>query len=122
MGRVGARPILSKFDGPGRAAAHEMWALYGPLRAERSMWRPMCYDGPTRTAAHEMWCATATITTTSTVPMRPPTCFDGPARAVTHEMWYTTATTTTLLGVPGSLFAQNSYVRTMHFWQIASSV
>ena len=32
MGRVGPRPILSKFDGPGRAAAHEMWALYGPLR------------------------------------------------------------------------------------------
>ena len=24
--------ILSKFDEPGRAAAHEMWALYGPLR------------------------------------------------------------------------------------------
>ena len=25
------RPIISKFDGPGRAAAHEMWAPYGPL-------------------------------------------------------------------------------------------
>ena len=58
MSRVGARPILSKMDGPGRSAAHEMWALYGPFRAERSMRRPMCYDGPTRTAAHEMWCTT----------------------------------------------------------------
>ena len=76
----------------------------------------MCYHGPARTVAHEMWCtiATTTTTTTSTVPMRPPTCFDGPARAVAHEMWCTTATTTTFFGVPGSLSAKNSYVRTMH--------
>ena len=84
----------------------------------------MCFDEPARTAAHETWCATATITTTttSTVPMRPPTCFDGPARAVAHEMQCTTATTTFFLGVPGSLSAKSSYVRTMHFWQTAWGV
>ena len=81
----------------------------------------MCFDGPARTAAHEMWCTTATSTTTPTVPMRPPTCFDGPVRAVAHEMWGTTATTT-FWGVPGLLSAKNSYVRTMHFWPIASVV
>ena len=31
MGRARSRPIDSKFDGPGRAAAHEMLALFGPL-------------------------------------------------------------------------------------------
>ena len=82
----------------------------------------MCCDAPARTAAHEMWCTIATTPTTSTVPMRSPTCFDGPARAVAHEMWCTTATTTTFLGVPGSLSAKNSYVRTMHFWHIALGV
>ena len=81
----------------------------------------MCFDGPARTAAHEMWSTTAT-TTTSTVPMRPPMCFDGPARAVAHEMWCTTATSTTLFGVPGSLSTKNSYIRTMHLWQIASGL
>ena len=89
----------------------------------------MCYDGPARTAAgpartaaHNMWCITVTTITTSTVAMRTPTCFDGPAGAVAHEMWFTTATTTTFLGVLGSLSAKNSYVRPMHFWQIASGV
>ena len=84
----------------------------------------MCFDGPARTAAHEMWCTTdtTTITTTSTVPMRPPKCFDGPARAVASEMWCTIAATTIILGVPGSLSAKSSYVRTMHFWQVASGV
>ena len=81
----------------------------------------MCFDGPARTAAHEMRCTTATTSPTSTVLMRPPTCFDGPARVVADEMWCTTATTT-FLGVRGSLSAKNSYVRTMHFWQIASGV
>ena len=83
---------------------------------------PMCFDGAARTAAHEIWCATATTTVTPTVPMRPPTCFDWPARAVAHGMWCTTATTTTFWGVSGSLSAENRYVRTMHFWQIASGV
>ena len=32
MGRAGPQTILSKFDGPGRAAAREIWPLYGPLR------------------------------------------------------------------------------------------
>ena len=82
----------------------------------------MCFDGPARTAAHDMWCTTANTSTTSTVPIRPPTCFDGPARAVAHEMWCTTATTKTFLGVPVSLSAKNTYVRTMHFWQIATGV
>ena len=83
----------------------------------------MCFDGPARTAAHDMWCSIATTTTTAfTVPMRPPTFFDGPARAVAHEIWCTTATPTTFWGVPGSLFAKNSYIRTMHFWQIALGV
>ena len=72
----------------------------------------MRFHGPARIAAHEMCCTTATTTRTSTVPMRPPTCFDGPARTVVHEMWCTTATTTTFFGVPGSLSAKNSYVRT----------
>ena len=44
------------------------------------------------------------------MPIRPPTRFDGPGRTVAHEMWLTTATTTTLFGVPGSLFAGNSYL------------
>ena len=82
----------------------------------------MCFDGPARTAAHEMWCITATTTVTSTAPMRPPTCFDGPAWGVAHEMRFTAAPTTTFLGVSGSLSAKNSYVRTMHFWQIASGI
>ena len=82
----------------------------------------MCFDGPARIAAHEMWRTTATTTTTSTVPMRQPTCFDGPARAVPHEMWCTTAKNTTFWGVAGSSSAKNSYVCTMHFWQIASGV
>ena len=33
MSRAGLRPIISKFDGPGRATAHEMWVPYGPLSA-----------------------------------------------------------------------------------------
>ena len=84
IGRAGPRPILSKFDGPGRTAAHEM----------------RCTSATT---------TTTTTTRTSTVPMRPPTCFDGPARAVVHEMWCTTAAPTIFLGAPGSLFPQNSY-------------
>ena len=44
MGRAGPRPIIedivwvaprlimSKIDGPGRATAREIWALFGPLR------------------------------------------------------------------------------------------
>ena len=113
MGWVGAPPILGNFDGPGRAAAHEMWALYGPLRPAHEA--AYMFDGPARTAAHEMLCTAATTTTTSTVPMRPPTCFDGPARAVAHEIWCTTATNTTFWGVPGSFSGKNSYVCAMHF-------
>ena len=82
----------------------------------------MCFDGPAWTFAHEMWCTIATTTTASTVPVRSPTCFDGPARVLVHELWCTTATTTSFLGVHGPLSAKNSYVRTMHFWQIASGV
>ena len=85
MGQAGWRPIIAKFDGPGRAAAHEMWALYGPLRpahevAHRPVWA----------AIHEMWCITANTASTSTtsiLPMRRSTCFHGPARAVAHAMW-----------------------------------
>ena len=32
------------------------------------MRRSACFDGPTRAAAHEMWCTTATTTTVSGVP------------------------------------------------------
>ena len=87
MGRAGPRPILSNFDGPGRAAAHEMWDLYARLRPAHEA--AHVFDEPARTAAHEIWGTTATInntTTTSTVPMRRPMCFDGPARAVAYAM------------------------------------
>ena len=40
-------------DGPGRAAAHEMWARNGPLALP--MRRPTCFHGPGRAATHEMW-------------------------------------------------------------------
>ena len=81
----------------------------------------MCFDGPARTAAHEISCTTAT-TTMSTVPMRPPTCFDGPAWAAAHEMWSTTATSTTFWMCLDCYPPKNGYVRTMHFWQIATCV
>ena len=95
-----------------------MWALYGPHRPAHEA--AHVFDGPARIVAHEMWCTTA-ATATSTVPMRPPMCFGGLARAVAHEMC-TTATTTPFWGVSGSLSAKNNYVRTMHYWQIASGI
>ena len=105
MGQAGPRPMR--------------YGLYMG-RSARPTRLPMCFDGPARTVASEMWCTTATTTTTSTVPLRRPTCFDGLARAVAHEMWCTTATTTTFLGVDGSLSVKNSYICTIHLWQIAS--
>jgi len=102
-----------KWDGMGRAAAHEMWSLYGPLRpaleADHVFWQA----GPDRCPWDPVYYTATTLT--FTVPMRPPTCFDGPARAVAHEMWCTAATATTCSGVPGSLSAKTSNVRTMHF-------
>ena len=96
-----------------------MWALYGPHRPAHEA--AHVFDGPARIVAREMWCTTA-ATATSTVPMRPPMCFGGLARAVAHEMWCTTATITTSWGVSGSLSTKNNYVRTMHYWQIASGI
>ena len=70
MERAGPRLILSKFDGPGRAAPHEMWTVYRPHRPAHE--GPICFDGPTGTATIEMWCtASAPTSTTSTVPKRP---------------------------------------------------
>ena len=86
------------------------------------MRRPMCFEWPARTAAREMWCTIASTTTASTVLIRSPTWFDGPARAVAYDMWCATTIATTFFGVPGSLSAKTSYVRAIHFWQIASGV
>ena len=33
LGRAGPRLTKYKFDGPGRAATHEMWALHGPAHS-----------------------------------------------------------------------------------------
>ena len=50
-------------DGPGRAAAHDMWALYGPLCPTHEAAHVFTvFYGPARTAAHEMWGITATTT------------------------------------------------------------
>jgi len=77
-------PIISKFDGPGWAAAHEMWALYGPHRPAHEA--AHVFDGPAWIVAREMWCTTA-ATATSTVPMGPPMCF-GPGRGPWDVVYY----------------------------------
>ena len=84
MGRAGPRPrpIISKFDRPGRAAAHEMRALHGPLCPAHEAAHVY---GPVRAAAHEM-CTTANTTSTSILPMRRPTRFHGSARAASRNM------------------------------------
>ena len=75
---------LLKIGGPGRAAAHEMWALYGPLHPAHKAAHVFSRAGPA--ATNEMRCTTATTTTTSILPMTRPTCFHGLARAAAHEM------------------------------------
>ena len=44
-GRAGPRPIVQIFDGPG-LAAHEMWALYGPLRPAHEAAYVFSWAGP----------------------------------------------------------------------------
>ena len=39
---------LRKYDGPGRAVAHEMWALYGPLHPAHDAAHVFSWAGPGR--------------------------------------------------------------------------
>ena len=121
---VGPRPILSKFDGPssrnlmGRAGPRPMRCGLCMGRTARPMRRPMCLTG--RPGSLPVRCGVLLL-----LLLRPPCPWGRQcvlARAVAHEMWCTTATITTFWGVSGSLSTKNNYVRTMHYWQIASGI
>ena len=121
IGRAALRPVVSKFDGRGRVAAHRLEILIGRAgprpkrfglymgRPAESIRRPIRFHGPARAAAYEMWCTVAAIICTmtkATLPMRWPTRFCGPARAAAHDMLFavstTMATSTPALAVRGN--------------------
>ena len=120
MGRAGLRPIVWKFDGPGRAAAHHLKIRWAGLGCSSScenlmgragprpticglymgrfapMRRPTTFQKPARATAHEMWCTVAAIMCAkakSTLTMTCPTRFCGPARAAAHHMLCALSTT-----------------------------
>ena len=93
MGRAGPRPSIHKFDGPGRAAVHEIWALYGPPRPAHMAAHVLSRDSPGRGPWDVVYILLyytiyyyfySTTTTTPALPMRRPTGFlvprHGPAR------------------------------------------
>ena len=118
MGRAGPRLTKLKFDGPGRAAAHEMWTLYGPLRPAHEAAHVFWRTGPDRCprdVVYDFYCYYCDDVHRADEATH---MFDGLARAVAHDMLQLLL----LECVPESLCAKNSNVCTMHFWQITPGV
>ena len=76
----------SKLDGPGRAAAHEIWASVELHCSAHEVAHVL--SRATRATAHDKWCTDATMTT-STRSMRRPTRSRGTARAAAPDLWCT---------------------------------
>ena len=72
----------------GRAAAHDMCAVYGPLPPAHEAAHVFSRAGPDRGPRDEVYyCYYYHYSSTkSTLPVRRPMCFHGPARAVAHAM------------------------------------